>query len=199
MNFNNCPVCDSVDVTITKEDLRQSFFGLSNVFLTNVRRITCNECGLSALEIPKQGIVIDQIRRELCWLGRPLLGEEFAFLRSSMDYSGKSFAAAVGVTNVSISRWEKGKQSIPQATDILIRVMTLSDLGFRGNISELMLQISLSDQSDVKIDLEKLTNETDNVLSFIKPAARTVEADFDINMQPNTALIDEVSPEVANG
>jgi DNA-binding transcriptional regulator YiaG len=199
MKFDNCPVCDSVDIKVAKEDLTQDFFGLSHVLLTNVKRISCDDCGSSALEIPKQGVLIDQIRRELCWLGRPLHGAEFAFLRSSMDFSGKSFASAVGVTNVTISRWEKGKQSIPSATDILIRVMTLSDLGYRGNISELMYQISQSDQIDVQIDVEKLASETDNVVSFFKPTATTVEADFDFNVQSNTALVDSGLSGAING
>lgn len=199
MEFDNCPVCDSSEIKITNEDLRQDFFGLPSVLLTNVKRITCEECGSSALEIPKQRVVIDQIRRELCWLGRPLHGEEFAFLRSSMDFSGKAFASAVGVTNVTISRWEKGKQSIPNATDILVRVMTLSDLGYRGNISELMLQISKSDQTDVQIDVERLASETDNVISFFKPAASTVEADFDFGTQSDTAIVDNDLSGALNG
>jgi transcriptional regulator with XRE-family HTH domain len=116
-----------------------------------------------------------------------------------MDYSGKNFAEAIGVTNVSVSRWENDGQGIPKTTDILLRVMTLSDLGYQGNISELMLEISRSEQVDVRIDLDALMQDTSNVVMFIDPSASIVEADLDISAHTKTILKDDALLDSANG
>lgn len=51
---------------------------------------------------------------------------EIRFLRKSLGWSGRDFAAHLGVTAESVSRWENGREEMGPQADRLLRMMAVS-------------------------------------------------------------------------
>jgi putative zinc finger/helix-turn-helix YgiT family protein len=97
--------------------------GLSGVSLRNVEVRRCPACGAFETIIPK----IDQLHRLLALtiIRKPsaLVPEEIRFLRKYLGWSGVDFAAHVGATPETVSRWENGKLTMSPQADRLLRMM----------------------------------------------------------------------------
>lgn len=122
-----CPICDSDNVEISIREEREAF-GLPGVTLTSLQQVTCQECGEVTCSIPSHGLIIREIRRRLCELGRPLVGPEVQFLRESLRQSQAQFATLLGTSNVTVSRWENQHNPIPLSADRFLRILTIADL-----------------------------------------------------------------------
>ena len=122
-----CPICDSDDVEISSQEEREAF-GLPGVTLRSLQQVTCRECGEVTCSIPSHGLIVREIRRRLCELGRPLVGTEVQFLRESLRQSQAQLASLLGTSNVTVSRWENQHNPVPLSADSFLRVLTLADL-----------------------------------------------------------------------
>lgn len=130
-----CPICDSTDIKVRRITVRHAF-GLPAVTLKNVPRIKCNECGESFTSFPEHGVLMRRIRHSLCFIGRVLRGTEIAFLRAGLGYSQEFVGQLMGVTNVTVSRWETETSTIKEHTDLVMRMLTLEGLGRPGSIEK---------------------------------------------------------------
>lgn len=83
--------------------------GLKNVLLVNIPLYQCPSCRSSEVEIP----CMEELHLLLALLivlqPQPLKGEEVRYLRKHLGYSQEELATSLGVTRVSIARWESGR------------------------------------------------------------------------------------------
>lgn len=83
--------------------------GLKNVLLMNIPMYQCPSCHSSEVEIP----CMEELHLLLAFLivlqPQPLKGEEVRYLRKHLGYSQEELANFLGVTRVSIARWESGR------------------------------------------------------------------------------------------
>lgn len=124
----DCKVCGSDEVTVDKKSLKLSRLGLKNVIVRNIEHISCDDCGHTTQSLPKYNIMMKQLRINLASSNRPLTGREFSFLRGKLGLTGLEIAKKLGVSNVSVSRWEKERNELSPMADRLIRALTLDQL-----------------------------------------------------------------------
>jgi putative zinc finger/helix-turn-helix YgiT family protein len=96
--------------------------GLESVMLTGVRVYVCPGCGGEFPEIPNVIALHHLIAQRLVRKPSPLTGSEFRFLRKELGIKAKELAHRLGITDVSLSRWETGTVPINPAADRLLRV-----------------------------------------------------------------------------
>jgi putative transcriptional regulator len=72
-------------------------------------------------------------------LPRRLSRSEFRYLRKTCDFSQEDLAGLLGVTEQTVSLWERGVSKLPQAEDAILRVLASAQLG----ISELCIRDAL--------------------------------------------------------
>lgn len=68
------------------------------------------------------------IGRYLVMHRKALAPEEIRFLRRTMDLSQAELGEAVGKTNQSVARWEKGESGIPATAEKLLRAIFIARL-----------------------------------------------------------------------
>ncbi|WP_421841217.1 type II toxin-antitoxin system MqsA family antitoxin [Marinobacter algicola] len=124
----NCKVCGSDNVKMELTSIPFKRVGLDNVILKNVQQTICETCNNVTRSFPKYNLIIKQIRLNLVRDKSSFNGKEFSFLRDQLKLNGTQLSELLGVTNVSVSRWENGAQDVPAMADRLIRALTLSDM-----------------------------------------------------------------------
>jgi DNA-binding transcriptional regulator YiaG len=95
--------------------------GLNNVVLTGVLVFHC-PCGEVSVEIPALSVLHRFIAFELLRKPSLLVGEEIRYLRKFVGYTASDFAAEIGTSNVTISRWERGVGRITRNADRVLRL-----------------------------------------------------------------------------
>jgi putative zinc finger/helix-turn-helix YgiT family protein len=86
----------------------------------------CPKCGETEVAIPRIEDLHRTIARALIQKRSRLTAPEIRFLRKYLGWSGVDFAAHMGATPETISRWEKGAVPIGAASDRLLRLMVAS-------------------------------------------------------------------------
>lgn len=119
-----CPSCGKA-MRATKRDHRYEEAGLKNVVLTDTTVYECG-CGEMLPELPQINRLHQRIAEDLVAKQSPLTGEEFRFLRKAMGMSAKELARLLGVTTVTISRWENNKEKVGAQSDRLLRCLYLT-------------------------------------------------------------------------
>lgn len=156
-----CPICGASNATESLIDYRMLELGTDSVLLRNTPETTCPDCGESAIAIPKYKAVLKQIREQLCALNRVLNDGEFLTLRHALGLSGQECASIMGVTNVTVSRWENGKTPILPIADRLMRSLTLSGLGYTQKaIIARLSDLENKGVSEITIDLSSFSGTT---------------------------------------
>jgi putative zinc finger/helix-turn-helix YgiT family protein len=110
-------------MTSKRETVKYDASGLSGVTLVNVEVRRCPKCGAYEVVIPH----IEQLHRLLAdsviRKNGALVPEEIRFLRKYLGWSGVDFAAHMGATAETVSRWENGKLTMSPQADRLLRTM----------------------------------------------------------------------------
>jgi len=127
-----CSICGSEDFVQETIDRKMTELGTDTVLLKNLPVYTCSTCGEKHISIPRYNVVMQQIKEQMCNLERPLNGGEFCILRGSLELNGQECAVLLGVTNVSISRWENNQVPINPTADRMMRTLTLQNLGYES-------------------------------------------------------------------
>jgi transcriptional regulator with XRE-family HTH domain len=160
-----CLACGSNNVVRALVTVPASEIGLPSGTLSGVEEVSCGDCGEDALSVPSHGAVIKEYRKQLARISRRLSAEEFAFLRRSLGVTGKDYAAALGVTNVTISRVEHG-ESVPALHDSLVRALTFLDTEAAGAIERFVERGS----SDVDVDVVCVERSRPYDVTFVQDA-----------------------------
>lgn len=151
-----CSICGSENVEEVLIDRALPHISIGTVLLKNLKRTTCNDCGASTTAVPNYNAVIKQAAENLCKLKRKLRGEEFSFLRKRIGKNGQECAEQMGVTNVTVSRWENETVELPPTADRLVRTWVLASMGYSyRSIDKLFRAIQEVGIEKVEIDLNK--------------------------------------------
>jgi putative zinc finger/helix-turn-helix YgiT family protein len=101
------------------------FLGLPGVRLqTTVAR--CSKCGANEVKIPNIEGLHRAIARMVIAKDARLSGAEVRFLRKVLGWSGSDFAAHMGATPETVSRWETDTAPIGPQADRLLRLMVMT-------------------------------------------------------------------------
>jgi putative zinc finger/helix-turn-helix YgiT family protein len=126
-----CPDCGN-EMKSKIRDYEYVEAGLKNVVLKGIAVHECKECGevLPGIKNVKQ--IHEWIAEYLVKKESPLTGPEFRFLRKQMGMGAAEMAGFLGVTPVTISRWENDKETIGPQSDRLLRAFfIIGPAGFK--------------------------------------------------------------------
>lgn len=117
-----CYSCGSRMVS-TKQTYNYSESGIPNLYLANVEVRKCRHCGEKAVVLPQIDELHGVIANLLLCKKTPLTGREVRFLRKEMELTGTALSKMLGVTNVTVSRWENEEEPVSTTSDRLIRIV----------------------------------------------------------------------------
>lgn len=123
-----------------RENHRYTESGLPNVILEGVEVRRCPRCGATEIVIPK----IEELHRVLSGaiIRKPakLSPQEIRYLRTYLGWSGVDFAAHMGATPETVSRWEHGASMGPVA-DRLLRLLVANKAPVDDYSADLLREI----------------------------------------------------------
>jgi len=112
-----------VEMKKIKTNYRYTESGLKNVVLKGISAYKCPKCKQINPIISRIKEIHRMIGEDLINKNSLLMGNEVAFLRKEMEIRAKDLAQILGVTKVTVSRWENEKEQISPACDRLIRLL----------------------------------------------------------------------------
>lgn len=102
--------------------------GLKNILLINIPIWKCNHCGETAVEIPGMEELHKLLAIIVVLKPTGLQKEEIRFLRKHLGYSQDELAEKLGVTRVTVTRWEEG-QTFQKSNDKALRRLYVEKKG----------------------------------------------------------------------
>lgn len=99
--------------------------GLNHVTLIGHEIRRCRACGYDEQVFHRLGPLHRSIALAFARKPAPLAGSEIRFLRGWMGWSGRDFAAHLGVAPETVSRWERGRLSMGATADRLLRLVAV--------------------------------------------------------------------------
>jgi DNA-binding transcriptional regulator YiaG len=121
--------------------------GLDDVYLLNGFRIEETEYGrgvaIEKIDELHQAIALTIVTRR-----RRLDGKELRFLRKQMDLTQSELAQRLGVDSQTVARHEKGETAIGGPVDGLVRFIYVLSLMPRGELEQLLGQVSALLEAD---------------------------------------------------
>jgi putative zinc finger/helix-turn-helix YgiT family protein len=126
-----CPICGNQAKRV-KKDYKYIESGLDNVILSGINVFEC-DCGEEMPEIQNIQAIHKQIALEIIMKPAFLNGKELRFIRKQMGFKEKEIAELLGVTHVSVSRWERSSAKIGVSNDRLIRIIYLQTMEEESN------------------------------------------------------------------
>jgi putative transcriptional regulator len=106
-----------------KENVHYTACGLPHVTLRNIEVSRCPQCGAEEMAIPRIEALHTVIARALMTKPSRLDAAEIRYLRKYLGWSGVDFAAHMGTTRETVSRWENGQALMGAQADRLLRLM----------------------------------------------------------------------------
>jgi putative zinc finger/helix-turn-helix YgiT family protein len=136
-----CIVCGSTMDT-KRENIRYDASGLPYVTLQQVEVSRCPQCGEVEIALPR----IDELHRVIAaaLIAKPsrLDAAEIRYLRKYLGWSGADFAAHMGTTRETVSRWEHGAVAMGPQADRLLRLMVATKAPVQDYAVETLKAIS---------------------------------------------------------
>ncbi len=120
--MKRCRECGETMV-VSRENYRYEASGLPNVILRNVEVRRCKACGAFDVAIPRLSELHRSIAAAVIAKTSPLVPAEIKFLRKHLGWSGADFAAHMGTTPETVSRWENGRLAMSATADRLLRTL----------------------------------------------------------------------------
>lgn len=105
--------------------------GLDNVYLMGVDVYDCPACGENYMHLPGPVHLHIVLAIGLALKDEPLRGSEIRFLRKEAGMNGKSFAEFIGVSPITLSRWENDDGEHSLSHDRLIRLAFMTMMSER--------------------------------------------------------------------
>jgi putative zinc finger/helix-turn-helix YgiT family protein len=120
-----CAVCGT-PMKAKRENFRYDAVGLPGVTLKDVEVNRCPRCGDYEVAIPNIEELHRAIAHAVIAKRERLTPAEIRFLRKYLGWSGADFAAHIGSTPETVSRWEHGRAAMGVTADRLLRLMVAS-------------------------------------------------------------------------
>jgi len=117
-----CSKC-KIKMKKIKTDYEYTESGLKNVILTGINAYECPECKEINPIISRVKEIHRVIAHKLLSKDSLLTGKEIVYLRKEMKIKARDLAQILGVTKVTVSRWENEKEQISPTCDRLIRFL----------------------------------------------------------------------------
>jgi putative zinc finger/helix-turn-helix YgiT family protein len=125
------------------------------VTLVNVEVGRCEACGGSEVAIP----AIEQLHRliahDVATKRERLTPQEIRYLRKWLGHSGADFAAVVGVTPETVSRWENGGLEMALPAERLLRLLVLATDAPAKDYSQDIRDVGQSAAKPLTLTLER--------------------------------------------
>ncbi len=129
--------------------------GLDNVYLLNGFRFDKTPHG-RVVHIEDMDDLHRAIGEFLVFERKKLTGREFRYLRHELNLSQRKLGLMLGVTELTVARWEKGECAIQGAADRMIRVLFGEQFGGNEAVKELLECLSkLDDLIDGELRFEE--------------------------------------------
>ena len=113
-------------MTKKRQAVKYDACGLSGITLLGVEVRQCPDCGEREVVIPYIESLHRVIAKAVVEKRERLSPEEIVFLRKYLGWDGVTFAAHIGATPETVSRWERGHTTMGAQADRLLRMMVLS-------------------------------------------------------------------------
>lgn len=120
-----CTACTR-QMKTKRENYRYDAVGLPGITLKGVEVSRCSNCGEYEVVIPHIEDLHRTIARVVIAKRERLTPAEIRFLRKYVGWSGADFAAHVGATPETVSRWETGSTAMGVTADRLLRLIVAS-------------------------------------------------------------------------
>jgi len=131
-----CLSCGA-QMTTQRENFQYKACGLPGVTLLGIEVSRCPACGEYEVAIPQIEDLHKAIAQALIRKTSRFDAAEIRFLRKYLGWSGADFAAHMGMTPETISRWETGAEPIGPVADRLLRLMVAT----RDPVSDYSLEL----------------------------------------------------------
>lgn len=105
-----CIDCN-IKMEVKREPYHYTECGVDNVYLLGINVYHCSKCGSLYPEISEPDLLHIVLAISFSMKKSPLTGQEIRFMRKEVGMTAKAFANELGVTAVSLSRWEGGHHS----------------------------------------------------------------------------------------
>jgi putative zinc finger/helix-turn-helix YgiT family protein len=115
-----CVECGA-EMTTHRENYKYGACGLPGVTLVGVDVSRCRDCGEVEVAIPNIEGLHRVLAQEVARKRERLTPAEIRYLRKWLGLSGVDFAAHVGVTAETVSRWEQGATAMGGSAERLLR------------------------------------------------------------------------------
>jgi len=149
----NCEQCGG-PTTTARENFHYSASGLPNVTLIGVQVTRCPKCGAFEVDIPRIEELHRTIAGEVVTKRAPLTPAEIRFLRKWLGWAGVDFAAHMGVTPETVSRWETGSLGVGASADRLLRMMVVNRAPVQDYSLEMLKAIDESASTPFRLGVE---------------------------------------------
>jgi putative zinc finger/helix-turn-helix YgiT family protein len=128
--MNRCPSCGKTGVTRTVERLP-----FNEVAVVEGVVYTCSACGTRFDGFARVDELSRVVAQHIARREERLTQQEIRFLRKSLGYSSKDFAAFLDVAPETLSRWESkaSTAAMPLATEKLLRLLVISSHAALGS------------------------------------------------------------------
>ena len=124
-----CQECER-SLKRVRQDYPYRESGLDNITLVGVPVYVCPLHGVQAAALGEVALLHQDIAQALLKQERPLRGAEIRFLRKHCGWSQEELANRLGVTEVTVSRWETGATPIGSANQVALRYLFMAPTTF---------------------------------------------------------------------
>jgi len=125
-----------------RENYHYTASGLPHVTLQQVEVSRCPCCGETEVSIPRIEALHRAIAAALARKPARLAPEEIRYLRKYLGWSGVDFAARMGVTPATVSRWEHGTGPMGNTADRLLRLLVVHQAPVQDYSADLLAEIA---------------------------------------------------------
>ena len=136
-----CLICGTPMVS-RRENYQYTASGLPHVTLQQIEVSRCPNCGETEVAIPHIEALHRAIATALVRKPARLAPAEIRYLRKSLGWSGVDFAAHMGVTPETVSRWERGATLMGGQADRLLRMLVVCLAPVKDYSTNLLTQIT---------------------------------------------------------
>jgi len=131
--MQKCVECGGKIHTIKDRPYHYDESGL-DVVLYGITQFQCEDCGEDYVSLPNVERLHRAIGGFICSQRKALLTPaEIIFLRKDLHLKSKELAALLGVRPETVSRWERGKESIGETQDRLLRSIYMNYASEKAN------------------------------------------------------------------
>ena len=150
--MNKCPDCGA-RIKIGHGPYRYKESGLPDVVLFGLTGRHCDSFEHDEISIPRLEQLHEVLARLLANKRERLAPEEIRFLRKHLGWSGQDFAAHMGVTPETVSRWEQGAAAMGPQADRLLRLMAVTKAPIHDYSLGMLKSIAIDHPRSLKVKL----------------------------------------------